>query len=111
MRPGGGSGARPPGCLPGRPSSWRETDSSIPAPAQHALATLEWVTLAGNLCIAGLSGTGKSQFAEALAHKAIDAGMRVAWFTLESLTAVIGRAAIDGTTPACASPRPPRGRE
>ena len=44
------------------------------------------------------SGTGKSHFAEALAHKAIDAGMRVAWFILESLTAVIGRAAVDGTT-------------
>src|SRR5260221_12198505 len=40
----------------------------------------------------------QSHFAEALAHKAIDAGMRVAWFTLETLTAVIGRAAVDGTT-------------
>jgi len=79
-------------------ASWRETDSSIPLPAQHALATLEWVTRAENLCIAGPSGTGKSHFAEALAHKAIDAGMRVAWFTLETLTAVIGRAAVDGTT-------------
>ena len=44
------------------------------------------------------AGTGKSHFAEALAHKAIDAGMRVAWFTLESLTAALGRAAVDGTT-------------
>jgi DNA replication protein DnaC len=44
------------------------------------------------------SGTGKSHFAEALAHKAIDTGMRVAWFTLESLTAALGRAAVDGTT-------------
>jgi len=68
-------------------ASWREHDSSIPLPAQHALMTLEWVTRAENLCIAGPSGTGKSHFAEALAHKAID-----------SLTAVIGRAAVDGTT-------------
>jgi DNA replication protein DnaC len=60
--------------------------------------TLEWVTRAENLCIAGPSGTGKSHFAEALAHKAIDAGLRVAWFTLESLTATFGRAAVDGTT-------------
>src|SRR5260370_23528590 len=52
----------------------------------------------GNLAIAGPSGTGKSHFAEALAHQAIDAGMRVAWFTLESLTATIGRAAVDATT-------------
>jgi DNA replication protein DnaC len=42
-------------------------------------------------------GTGKSHLAEALAHKAIDAWLRVAWFTLESLTATIGRAAVDGT--------------
>jgi DNA replication protein DnaC len=79
-------------------ASWREADSSIPLPAQHALATLEWVTRAENLCLAGASGTGKSHFAEALAHQAIDAGMRVAWFTLESLTAALGRAAVDGTT-------------
>jgi hypothetical protein len=38
-----------------------------------------------------------SQFVEALAHKVIDAGMRVAWFTLESLTATVGRVAVDGT--------------
>ena len=82
----------------GKTFAFRETDSSIPLPAQHALATLEWVTRAENLCVAGPSGTGKSHFAEALAHKAIDAGMRVAWFTLETLTAVIGRAAVDGTT-------------
>src|SRR6266536_6462336 len=44
------------------------------------------------------TGTGKSHFTEALAHKAIDAGMRVAWFTLESLTAALARAAVDGTT-------------
>jgi DNA replication protein DnaC len=78
--------------------SWREADSSIPLPAQHALMTLEWVTRAENLAIAGPSGTGKSHFAEALAHQAIDAGLRVAWFTLESLTATLGRAAVDGTT-------------
>jgi len=34
--------------------SWREADSSIP-PAQHALMTLEWVTRAENLAIAGPS--------------------------------------------------------
>ena len=79
-------------------ASWREADSSIPLPAQHALMTLEWVTRAENLAVAGPSGTGKSHFAEALAHKAIDTGMRVAWFTLETLTAALGRAAVDGTT-------------
>ena len=36
-------------------SSWRETDSSIPLPTQHALATLEWVGRAENLAVSGPS--------------------------------------------------------
>jgi DNA replication protein DnaC len=77
--------------------SWREHDSSIPPGTQTGLATLEWVARAENLAIAGPSGTGKTHFAEALAHKVIDDGMRVSWFTLESLTAAIGRATVDGS--------------
>jgi DNA replication protein DnaC len=77
--------------------SWRETDSSIPPGTQTGLATLEWVGRAENLAIAGPSGTGKTHFVEALAHKVIDAGMRVSWFTLESLTAAIGRATVDAS--------------
>ena len=78
-------------------ASWRQADSSIPAPTQTGLASLEWIHRAENLAIAGPSGTGKSHFVEAIAHAVIDAGMRVAWFTLESLTATVGRAAVDGT--------------
>lgn len=77
--------------------SWREQDSSIPIPTQSALATLEWVHRAENLAISGPSGTGKTHLVEALASKVIDAGMRVSWFTLESLTATIGRAGVDGS--------------
>ena len=77
--------------------SWREPDSSIPPGTQTGLATLEWVARAENLAIAGPSGTGKTHFVEALAHKVIDHGMRVSWFTLESLTAAIGRATVDGS--------------
>jgi DNA replication protein DnaC len=77
--------------------SWREHDSSIPLPTQTGLATLEWVGRAENLAIAGPSGTGKTHFVEAMAHKVIDAGMRVSWFTLESLTATIGRASVDAS--------------
>ncbi len=79
-------------------ASWRHTDSSIPAATQHALATLEWITRAENLAVTGPSGTGKTHLVEALAHAAIDTGRRVAWFTLESLTAAVGRAAADGST-------------
>ncbi|KAB7739259.1 AAA family ATPase [Nostocoides sp. F2B08] len=77
--------------------SWREPDSSIPAATQTGLATLEWIGRHENLAIAGPSGTGKTHFVEALAHKAIDHGMRVAWFTLETLTATLGKAAVDGS--------------
>jgi DNA replication protein DnaC len=40
----------------------------------------------------------KSHLAEAIGHAAIDAGLRVAWFSLESLTAVITRSKVDMTT-------------
>lgn len=79
-------------------ASWREADSSIPTPTQQALTTLEWITRAENLAVTGPSGTGKTHLVEALAHTAIDTGRRVAWFTLESLTAALGRAAADGST-------------
>jgi DNA replication protein DnaC len=47
--------------------------------------------------VAITSGTGKSHFAEALAHAAIDKDLRVAWFTLETLTATIGKAKADAS--------------
>ena len=77
--------------------SWREPDSSIPPATQTGLATLEWIGRHENLAIAGPSGTGKTHFVEALAHKAIDHDLKVAWFTLESLTAQITRANADGS--------------
>jgi DNA replication protein DnaC len=77
--------------------SWREDDSSILPATQRGLRTLEWVGRAENLAVAGPSGTGKSHFVEALAHAVIDAGMRVSWFTLESLTIALGRAKVDAS--------------
>jgi DNA replication protein DnaC len=78
-------------------ASWRPEDSSIPQATQQALVTLEWIGRTENLAVAGPSGTGKSHFVEALAHAAIEADLRVAWFTLESLTTTIGKAKVDGT--------------
>src|SRR6266700_2602873 len=77
--------------------SWRESISSIPAPTQQALMTLEWVGRRENLAISGPSGTGKSHFCEALGAAVIDKGMRVAWFSLESLTTTLGRAKVDAS--------------
>lgn len=78
-------------------SSWRADGSSIPEATQNALATLEWIGRAENLAVTGASGTGKSHFVEALAHAAIEQDLRVAWFTLETLTATIGRAKADAS--------------
>lgn len=78
-------------------TSWREADSSIPTPTQQALATLEWIGRAENLAVTGPSGTGKTHLLQALAHAAIDTGRRVTWFTLEPLTAAVGRAGADGS--------------
>ncbi len=77
--------------------SWRDHDSRIPAPTQQALMTLEWVGRAENLAIWGPSGTGKTHFCEGLGAAVIEKGMRVAWFTLESLTMTIGRAKVDAS--------------
>jgi DNA replication protein DnaC len=77
--------------------SWRTEQSSIPEPTQQALTTLEWIGRQENLVVAGPSGTGKSHFVEGLSHAAIEQDLRVAWFTLESLTTTIGKAKVDGT--------------
>ena len=73
-------------------SSWRPEESSIPEATQNALTTLEWVHRRENLAVSGASGTGKSHFVEALAHAAIEADLRVLWFTLETLTQTVNKA-------------------
>jgi DNA replication protein DnaC len=78
-------------------ATWRPDQSSIPPPTQQALSTLEWVGRAENLAVTGPSGTGKSHFIEALAHAAIEADLRVAWFTLETLATAVSRANADGS--------------
>lgn len=77
--------------------AWDPKASAIPGDAQWALRTLDWIGRAENLVLVGPSGTGKSHFAEAIAHAAIDRDLRVSWFTLEVLTATIARSRIDAT--------------
>ena len=78
--------------------AWDETTSSIPAPTQRSLRTLEWVTNHENLVVCGPSGTGKSHLLEALGHAAVEAGAHVMWFSLESLGALFRRHRADDTT-------------
>jgi len=70
---------------------WDATASCIPRPTHDALTSLEWVGRRENLCVCGPSGTGKSHFYEALGQAAVEAGMTVAWFTIEDLGALVRR--------------------
>jgi DNA replication protein DnaC len=71
--------------------SWREGASTIPPVTQQALRTLEWIRRAENLAVVGPSGTGKSHLLEALGNTAIDDGLTVAWFTIETLGRLVIR--------------------
>jgi DNA replication protein DnaC len=72
-------------------AAWEPALSSIPAPTQAALRTLEWVGRHENLVVCGPSGTGKTFFLEALGQVAVEAGRRVAWFSLEALGVLVRR--------------------
>jgi DNA replication protein DnaC len=71
--------------------AWKPELSSIPAPTQQALRTLEWIERRENLVVCGPSGTGKTFFLEALGQHAVERGRKVLWFTLEDLGALIRR--------------------
>ena len=77
--------------------AWDLAASSIPAPTQSALATLEWVRRRENLVVCGPSGTGKTMFLQALGQLAVEAGMKVAWFALENLGVLVRRHRADDT--------------
>jgi len=78
-------------------AAWDPAASSIPLPTQQALRTLEWVHRKENLVVCGPSGTGKSFLLEALGQQATEQGLRVSWFTLEDLGALLRRHRADDT--------------
>lgn len=78
--------------------AWDDNVSSIPAPTQRSLRTLEWIDRHESLVVCGPSGTGKSHFLEALGHAAIGAGHHVSWFSLEALGALVRRHRADDST-------------
>ena len=87
-----------PGSPPARPSPpGNPRLSSIPAPTQQALRTLEWVHRRENLVVCGPSGTGKTFLLEALGQQAVEAGLHVAWFSLEDLGVLVRRHRADDT--------------
>ena len=77
--------------------SWDPSLSTIPTPTQQALRTLEWVHRRENLVICGPAGTGKTFFLEALGQHGVEQGLKVAWFRLEDLGALIRAHRVDDT--------------
>ncbi len=77
--------------------AWDSGASSIPAPTQQALRTLEWVRRRENLVVCGPSGTGKTFLLEALGQHAVEQGLKIAWFTLEDLGVLLRRHRADDT--------------
>lgn len=71
--------------------TWDPAASSIPAPTQQALRTLEWIHRRENLVVCGPAGTGKTFLLEALGQHAVETGLHVAWFTLEALGVLVRR--------------------
>lgn len=72
-------------------AAWEPEASAIPAPTQAALRTLEWIGRHENLVVCGPSGTGKTFFLEALGQLAVEAGLKVAWLSLEGLGVLVRR--------------------
>ncbi len=72
-------------------ATWDQGLTSIAAPTQSALRTLEWIGRRENLVVCGPSGTGKTFFLEALGQTAVEAGLKVAWFSLEELGVLVRR--------------------
>ncbi len=58
--------------------AWQAQASSVPAPTQQALRTLEWIGRRENLVVCGPSGTGKTFLLEALGQQAVEQGLKVA---------------------------------
>jgi len=75
--------------------TWDGSRSSIPGATQSALRSLEWVARHENVVICGPSGTGKSHLCEALGQASVDQGLRVAWFSIEDLGAMVRRHRVD----------------
>jgi DNA replication protein DnaC len=65
--------------------------SSVPPATLACLSSLEWVTAAENVCLAGPAGTGKSHLLVALGTAAVQAGHKVRYLTAAGLAQTLYR--------------------
>jgi DNA replication protein DnaC len=73
------------------------TASSIERATFDYLASLEWIAAKENPLFVGPAGTGKSHCLVALGHAAIEAGMRVRYFTAAELVETLYRGLADNS--------------
>jgi DNA replication protein DnaC len=73
------------------------TASSIGAPSWDYLCSLEWIAARENLTLIGPAGTGKSHALIALGHAAVQAGLRVRYFTAAELVENLYRGLADNS--------------
>ena len=79
--------------------AWDETRQLDPgADPSGRCAPWSGSTATRSSVVCGPSGTGKTHFCEALGQAAVDAGHKVAWFSLEHLGALVRRHSADDTT-------------
>jgi DNA replication protein DnaC len=71
--------------------------STVPTATFAYLASLEWITAAENLCLAGPAGTGKSHLLVALGIAAVQAGHKVRYFTAAELAETLYRGLADNS--------------
>ncbi len=71
--------------------------STIPRATFDYLASLEWIAAKENPLFVGPAGTGKSHCLVALGHAAIEAGLRVRYFTAADLVETLYRGLADNS--------------
>lgn len=71
--------------------------SSVPQATFDYLAGLEWIRAAENVCLVGPAGTGKSHLLVGLGLTAVEAGLRVRYFSAADLVDALYRGLADNS--------------
>jgi DNA replication protein DnaC len=72
-------------------------ESAVPQATFDYLASLEWIRAKENLVLVGPAGTGKSHLLVALGHAAVEAGLRVRYFSAIELVETLYRGLADNS--------------
>ena len=76
---------------------FKVAESAVPQATFDYLASLEWIRAKENLVLVGPAGTGKSHLLIALGHTAVEAGLRVRYFSAIELVETLYRGLADNS--------------